>query len=280
MSVHPGLRRFCFGLLTLVLLSPALTRAQDSYLVGVVPQFEARRLHQIWQPILDYLQQETGASFRLIGAPTIPAFEKEFAQGNFDFAYMNPYHLIMANNAQGYQPLVRDVGRQLYGVLVVSKQSGITRVQELEGKKIAFPAPNALGASLMMRQELVDDFGLNFTPRYVKTHDSVYLNVLLSETAAGGGVQKTLNQQKPQIRDNLTVIHQTRKVAPHPFASHPRVPPEVVEQVVKAFLKLGQSKDGKAMLAAIPMKQPGRARLADYANLEAMGLDRFHVTAQ
>ena len=280
MSLNPGLWRLCVGLLMCAVLAPSMARAQDSYLVGVVPQFEARRLHQIWQPILEYLQRETGASFRLIGAPTIPAFEKEFARGNFDFAYMNPYHLIMANNAQGYQPLVRDVGRQLYGVLVVSKHSGISRVQELEGKAIAFPAPNALGASLMMRQELVDDFGLHFTPRYVKTHDSVYLNVLLSETAAGGGVQKTLNQQKPQIRDNLTVIHETRKVAPHPLASHPRVSPAMAEKVVQAFVKLGQSETGKSMLAPIPMQQPGRAQFADYENLQAMGLDRFHVMDQ
>jgi len=277
MSIHAVCQRFAYLFLAFILVIPASASATGSFTIGVVPQFDARRIHTIWQPILTHLEQATGYSFRLAGAPTIPAFEKEFVSGHFDFAYMNPYHLIMAHREQGYLPLVRDVGRQLFGVLVVSKHSGITDVQQLNGREIAFPAPNALGASLMMRQELSDDFGISFTPRYVKTHDSVYLNVLLEETAAGGGVQKTLDRQKSSIRDNLQVLHTTRPVAPHPVAYHPRIDKAVVEKVAAALLKMGQSDSGKKALAAIPIKKIGPAQLSDYQVLETMGLERFHV---
>ncbi len=277
MSIHAVCQRIVYLFLVLVVVVPASATATGSFTIGVVPQFDARRIHTIWQPILTYLEQETGYGFRLAGAPTITAFEKEFVSGHFDFAYMNPYHLIMANREQGYLPLVRDVGRQLFGVLVVSKHSGITEVQQLDGREIAFPAPNALGASLMMRQELSDDFGIRFTPRYVKTHDSVYLNVLLAETAAGGGVQKTLDRQKSAIKENLQILHTTRPVAPHPIAYHPRIDKAVAEKVAAALLKMGQSDDGKKALAAIPMKKIGPAHLSDYRILETMGLERFHV---
>jgi len=33
---------------------------EKTYIFGIVPQFEARRLHGIWRPILNYLQKETG----------------------------------------------------------------------------------------------------------------------------------------------------------------------------------------------------------------------------
>lgn len=259
-----------------MLASPVLAQ-EKIYTVGVVPQFEARKLHAIWRPILDQLQQATGYGFEMKGSPSIPEFEREFVEGKFDFAYMNPYHLVVANEKAGYVPLVRDHGRKLFGVLVVRKGSGITSPKELDGKTLAFPAPNALGASLQVRQELSDKFHITIDPMYVKTHDSVYLNVLTGKAAAGGGVQKTLNRQKPQYRDHLAVIHETEKVAPHPVAVLPRVPEDVRNKVRDAFLALGETEEGKALLEKIPMKKIGPARMDDYAPLKLMGLERFYV---
>lgn len=264
----------------LFLLSTSLFAAESEegvYTVGVVPQFEARKLHGIWRPILDSLESETGFRFKLRGATSIPVFETEFLSDSFDFAYMNPYHLVLANQKAGYTPLVRDHGRQLFGVLVVKKDSNIKSPSELDGKKVAFPAPNALGASLQMRQELEDNFGAKVKPSYVKTHDSVYLDVLLGVSEAGGGVQKTLNRQKKKYRDALRVIHRTKKVAPHPFAASSRVPENVREAVIKAFLKIGNSEEGKTLLARIPIKKIGVASMQDYEPLTSMGLERFYV---
>jgi phosphonate transport system substrate-binding protein len=269
--------RRVFALLALCLAAPVFAAPPEAFTVGVVPQFEARKLHAIWRPILDRLEQATGYRFDLRGSPTIPAFEREFVEGKFDFAYMNPYHLVVANEKAGYIPLARDHGRQLYGVLVVKSDSQIDSPKQLDGKVIAFPAPNALGASLQMRQELTDKFKIHFTPRYVKTHDSVYLNVLLGDATAGGGVQKTLNQQRAQNREHLKVIHETDKVAPHPLAVLPSVPEEVRAKVLAALLELGKTEEGKALLAQIPMRQIGPAAMADYEPLRQMGLERFYV---
>ena len=266
-----------FLVLTTFTLAIYAETAEKVYTIGVVPQFEARKLHEIWRPILDLLEKETGYKFKIRGSSSIPKFEQEFAQGKFDFAYMNPYHLIIANDSADYIPLVRDHGRKLYGVLVVKKDSGITSPAQLNGKTLVFPAPNALGASLQMRQELHDKFGIEFKTNYVKTHDSVYLNVLLGEASAGGGVQKTLNEQKKQYKDMLRVIYQTQKVAPHPLAVLPDVPAEIRERVRDALLEIGQSKEGQELLSKIPMKKIGPASMQDYLPLKDMGLKRFYV---
>ncbi|MCB1801240.1 MAG: phosphate/phosphite/phosphonate ABC transporter substrate-binding protein [Gammaproteobacteria bacterium] len=272
--------RWATAAATLVLASfGTLAGAEQTrtYVVGVVPQFDVRTIHANWRPLLNYLERETGERFELRGSTSIPAFELEFSEGSFDFAYMNPYHLIKANEAAGYLPLVRDHGRRLHGVLVVRKDSGIGSPAQLAGKTIAFPAPNALGASLQMRQELHDDFAIDFTPSYVKTHDSVYLNVLLGEVAAGGGVQGTLDQQTPSIRDALTVIHRTHEVAPHPLCALPDVPQSVRDKVTAAMIRLGETEQGRALLAGIPIRQVGEASLDDYLPLKALKLDRYFV---
>ncbi|WP_432460355.1 phosphate/phosphite/phosphonate ABC transporter substrate-binding protein [Agarivorans sp. QJM3NY_25] len=247
------------------------------YSVGIVPQFETNKLHQIWHPILLQLTAKTGYKFKLLGSTSIPDFEQDLAAAKYDFAYMNPYHLLIANQQAGYLPLVRDHGRKLYGVLVVKKDSNITSPTQLDGKTLVFPSPNALGASLLMRQELKDQYDLNFNARYVKTHDSVYLNVLLDEADAGGGVQKTLNRQKKQYKELLNIIHSTAKVAPHPFTARPQVPIEVRERVRDALLEMGSSKKGLLLLSKIPINSIGSANLDDYLPLKTMDLERFYV---
>jgi len=267
-----------FTLFFLILSITAHAASEKTYTIGIVPQFEAKKLRRIWLPVLKELEVKTGFKFQLIGAPTISAFEKEFLSGKFDFSYMNPFHLLIAHDSQGYMPLLRDHSKKLQGVLVVRKNSSINSVAQLNNKTIAFPSPNALGASLQMRAELHDKFKLNIKPVYVKTHDSVYLNVFLKQTAAGGGVEKTLKKQKQQLHESLKIIHKTTPVAPHPIAVHPRVPKQDREKVINAFFELANSADGKKLLASIPIKKLGNARMEHYKPLEAMNLKRFYVS--
>ncbi|MCK4865688.1 MAG: phosphate/phosphite/phosphonate ABC transporter substrate-binding protein [Gammaproteobacteria bacterium] len=247
------------------------------YTIGIVPQFEIRHIRKIWNPIIKEIEKNTGYKLKLIGSPTIPDFEREFNTGRFDFAYMNPYHILLARDSQGYIPLIRDNGRKLHGILVVRQDSGINSVKDLNGEKIAFPAPNALGASLLMRANLTNDYKVKFKPIYVKTHSSVYLNVIVKQTSAGGGVQKTLNQQRDNIKGALKILHRTPEVAPHPLAVHPRVPVEVREQIKNTFLSLGKNAIGRSLLAKIPMKKVGEASMADYTPLKKFNLEKFYV---
>jgi phosphonate transport system substrate-binding protein len=248
-----------------------------AYTFGVVPQFDAQKIYAIWHPILDELEKLTGYQFRLAGSPTIPAFEVQFTVGEFDFAYMNPYHALKAAQSQQYVPLVRDVGRTLYGIVVVRKDSPITDVAQLDGKTVAFPAPNALGASLIPRADFKSRFGIKVVPRYVQSHSSVYLNVALGRVVAGGGVQKSLSQQDAPVRDKLKVIYQTREFSPHPVVAHGRIPAAVREKVKQAFLTIAETEQGRLLLSKIPITKIGPAALADYQPLSDWGLDKYYV---
>lgn len=248
------------------------------YTIGVVPQFEQRKLFKIWQPVIDELEKKTGLAFHLVGSPKIPVFEKKFLAGEYDFAYMNPYHVLKANASQGYIPLVKDGGRKLQGVLVVNKNNPAQDLAALNNRIFAFPSPNAFGASLLMRADLTNEHGITFFPRYVQTHSSVYLNVALGQADAGGGVMSTFNAQKQAVKDRLKIIYKTREVPPHPFAAHPRVPLKDRERVRKAWLELAASPDGQKLLQAIPMVSAESADISDYRFMLEWDLDQFYVT--
>ena len=275
-----NIKLFLVGLLGFFLISSGV-RANDTtekvLKVGVVPQFSAERITKIWEPILGHISKKIGVKLQLDGSLDIPSFEKRFNAGEFDIAYMNPYHAIVANKEAGYEPVLRDVGRKLYGILVAKKDNPIKKVEELAGKKVAFPAPNALGAALIPRAEFSTKFNIDVEEVYVSSHSSVYLNVILGLAEAGGGVQKTLQQQPSEIQGQLTIINKTAKVPPHPIVVHPRVDSELSAKLKQAFLEMGETIEGKELLSKIPMKVIGETSLEDYNVLLDMGLEKFYI---
>lgn len=250
--------------------------AADSYTFGVVPQYDQRQMFATWKPILDELEKRTGLSFRLVSTPTIAAFDKECLKGAYDFIYLNPYILLKANKTVGYLPIIRD-RTELRGILVVRNDSPVKSPSELNGKTIAFPSPNALGASLLIRADLSSLFHIRFAPLYLTSHDSMYLHVAKGLADAGGGVEKTLREQDRTIRDALKVIYTTRPMPSHPVAAHPKVTAPDAEKVRRAFIEMEATPGGRELLAKIPMNHPVSATLQDYTPMKKWGLEDFWV---
>lgn len=254
-----------------------LTQAAN-YTLAVVPQGTPAETHRSWAPFAEQLQRVTGQQLQLRVYRTFDEFETDLANGFADFAYMNPYHFLMARKVQGYLPLVRDGSRRLSGQLVVRRDSPLQSIKELNGKSIAFPDPNAFAASLYMRAMLQDKAKIHFTARYFGTHANVYRHVILGSVAAGAGVNVTLARERPETRGELRVLYETPGTAPHPLCAHPRIPADLREAVTRAVLEMGKNENGRTLLKHIDIIKPVRAVYArDYQPLEKLGLEKFTV---
>lgn len=278
--LFPGrwLHYFVFALtLGLLTLTPSV-RAEvgASYTLGVVPQYAQRKVFAIWMPIVNELNRRTGLNIRLEATLTIPEFEAGIDNGAYDFVYANPYHILRVSDSQGYIPLLRD-SEPLRGILLVRQDSPIKKVKELSGKILAVPSPNAVGASMLLRADLEHLYGVQMSMMNVRTHSSVYLNVLNQLADAGGGVQKTLAEQDPEIQKGLRILYTTRGIPSHPLAAHPRVKADIRKLVRNAMLEMSATPDGKALLNEIPMPMPVRASLDDYRVMRKWGLENYWV---
>jgi phosphonate transport system substrate-binding protein len=257
------------------LLTGAVAWAQSSYTIYVVPQFQAVEINRVWTPILERLSKETGDTYMLKVAKDIPAFEADFAAGRPDFIYLNPYHQVLANKAQGYVPLVRD-SKLLTGILVVRSDDPIKSPKELQGKEVAFPAPNAFGATLLIRAHLAEVDKIDIKPRFANTHTNAYRLTLAGKTAASGGVRATLNKEAEELRSATRVLYETPGFAPHPLSAHPRIPAKAQQALTAAWLKLGTDPALQGFFQDIPMANPVRADYArDYLPLEKLRLDKL-----
>lgn len=75
--------------------------------LGVVPQQSPLKLSKKWLKITTYLKNETGINVVFNTEKSIPQFENSLYRGNYDIAYMNPYHFIVAKDKQNYRAFVR-----------------------------------------------------------------------------------------------------------------------------------------------------------------------------
>lgn len=259
----------------LVFWTSGAVAAEKQYTLAVVPQFAAGMVHRTWTPIIERLNQQLGFTLVLATAPDITSFDRLSLEGAYDFAYINPYQLLELNRRLGVEPLLADTAQQVSGIIVAHRES-VLEIADLAGVRVAFPAPNALGATMMIRRDLEQNHGIKVIPEYVNSHSSVYLNVVLGLNKAGGGVEKTLMQQKAAIRDKLKVIYRTEPVPSHPLVVHPRVPSADAEALRDALLSIAETPEGKADLAHVPITQLGRVAFEDYKVLQQLGLEAYY----
>jgi phosphonate transport system substrate-binding protein len=241
------------------------------YTFGVSPQKSATQLAKTWSPILAYLSEESGVSLRFATAQSSADFSRLLAEGNYDFCYVNPQQYVYLHDKVGYIAFAHEKDKFLQGILVVNADSPIQNLSELNAMDLAFPSPTSFGASVLIQAELKRQ-GLSFNPNYVKSHDSVYLNVAREQFIAGGGVRKTFNLLSSDIKEQLRILMETKAYTPHAMAYHPSVPEEVRQKVLDAMLTLNTDPVGRQMLNVIGFKGIAAATDDEYDEIRSLQL--------
>ena len=238
--------------------------------LGVVPQQSASKLAAQWGPLLKLASERSGVDLVFKTASDIPMFEERCQAGEYDIAYMNPYHYTVFHE-HGYEALAKRANSQLKGILVKKRGSSLQALDDLADAEIAFPAPLAFAATLLTTAGLSAN-GVAFTPRYVDSHDSVYRAVALGRYPAGGGIRRTFEAVEPDIREQLEILWETPGYTPHAFAVHQRIPQELRDQVLEALTSLSEDDEGRAMLEPLKILAIEAATDSDWDDVRALDI--------
>lgn len=95
--------------------------------LGVVPQQSPLKLSKKWNAVTEYLYKQTGIKVVFKTERFIPEFEDRINRGHYDIAYMNPYHLIIANKKEKYEAFVR-AAKNIQGIFL-SKDKKMVQVK-------------------------------------------------------------------------------------------------------------------------------------------------------
>ncbi len=261
--------RRVFAFLTLALFTSY--GACNTLTLGIVPQQSAKKLAETWQPLINYISEHANIDVVFKTAKDIPTFEQRLAEGEYDIAYMNPYHFVVFHDSVGYRALARQIDKRIKGIIVVDANSDIVSLDDLNGKEIAFPSPSAFAATIIPSAYLKQQ-GILFTPRYVHSHDSVYLNVQRGFFNAGGGIIRTFNGVDDNTRSALRILWESDGYTPHAIATHPRITDTQRDALLNALLTLSEDEDNKQLLKNVGFKGFISSVDEDWDDVRALGI--------
>lgn len=258
----------------LVLLSMSFSAVSNTLVFGVVPQQSAKKLAQSWAPMLTYLSQQSGIQLEFATAKDIPAFEQRLANAEYDIAYMNPYHYVVFSKNSGYRALARQKNKRIHGIIAVPHNSAIQSLADLQGKRMAFPAPAAFAATIIPQSTLEGE-GISINAFYVSSHDSVYLNVARALFPAGGGVVRTLRSATQDTQDALRILWKSPGYTPHAIATSVNVNEQERQALLSAMLNANEDPKAKLLLKHIAFKGFEAGSNNDWDDVRALDISRI-----
>ncbi|HSV30219.1 MAG TPA: phosphate/phosphite/phosphonate ABC transporter substrate-binding protein [Candidatus Omnitrophota bacterium] len=256
-----------------------------TYRVGC-PFNTPETLFAVYRPLIDYLNARLGGPvLELEASRDYESFEQKLYYRNFDFALANPYQTVMAvtNGFRIFAKMGDD--HQNRGMILVRRDSGITRVADLRGKVVSYPASSALASALLpqdflSRQGL--DIGKDVDNRYVGSEESSILSVFLGRSAAATTwplAWSRFQRDDPAKASQLEVKWQTESLPNGGWVARDDVPPDLVGRIAGLLLTLHESAEGRQLLDHMMVSRFEPADDATYAPVQDF-LRRFNDTVR
>lgn len=255
------------GIFFLLLLAvPTLTSAAPPESVlrfGIVPQVSPSQSAALWEPLLTHLSEQIGVTLQFQTARDLATFEQRVSAGDFDFAYLNPFHYTVVHKSVGYKAFARESGRELRGIIVVAANAPFQGLADLNNQRLAVPGLSAFAATLIPLKVL-SQRQITVQPAVVSSHESVMLSVARGVHPAGGTIQTMLDNTDPALRTQLRVLWRSDAYTSHPFVAHPRVEQALLARLLAAMRAMADTKAGKELLDRLNFNGLDTANDRDY----------------
>ena len=241
--------------------------------VSVLPVYSLHIMSQKYSPLVRYLSRETGYDIRVVSAMSYENYLPTLEANQVHIGMQNPLVYVTLVKTRGAYPLVKVVqpdGGTLYrGVIITSEGSGINRIEDLKGKKVAAASRRALvgflGQALLCRQNGIDvdrDLYLSL----VDTQDNVINTVYRGEVEAGFVREDALSVAGERIDlSRLSIISYTDSFPTWCVAAFENTPPEVATEIARALRNLDwEESEEREILEAIGIAGFAQASDSDY----------------
>jgi len=241
----------------------------------MIPSTDPGKIVRDSEPLVKYLEKETGSRVELVVPTNYAAVVEAIANDRLDIAYLGGFTFVQASHRASLHPLVqRERDQNFHSVFIAQPGSGINSLADLKGHTFAFGDVNSTSGHLMpayyMREANVDP-GVLAKALYTGGHDATALAVANGKVDAGamdelvlGNMMKTGKITSDQVR----VFYTTPAFFDYVWAARKGLDPKLGDAFAAAFLKLDASKpDGKLLLDLLNATKYVRAEDSSYDRL-------------
>lgn len=258
----------------------AAPNAGHVYRFAVHPLHNPQKLHEVFNPLMQYLEARIpGARFEMEASRDYAAFEGKLKSREVAFALPNPYQALLAER-HGYRIFAKmERDEDFRGILLVRRDSGIERVADLKGKTVAYPAPTALAAAMLPQHFLASrglDMNQDIKNRYVGSQESSILAAYHRQAAAGATWPppwRAFQKDHPKEAAQLRVAWRTPSLPNNAFVVRDDVPAAIADRVREVLLHMPEDAEGRAILAAMEFGAIVPADSATYEPVRRFALE-------
>ncbi len=246
---HKVISRSAKAVILILALASVLVPATASAELRMVtvPRLSAAELQTMFAPFMDYLARETGEKVSLVVPKDFAAVKDTVVAGKADIGFVNPLLYVQTKEAVNIEPLALSSevksGTRFRGILIARKDSGVTSLQDLKGKKFMFVEQDS-PAGHIFQKLLLSRAGFNMEKDVVqlpfgKTHEAVVEAVMNRTVDAGGVREEQLDKMKDKIdTSQLKIVGYSDYFPNWPFFAAPGVKKATADKLRAALLKL------------------------------------------
>ena len=234
---------------------PAAAQSPEPLKLCVHPYLSASELVKRYTPLAEYLGRQLGRPVMLEIGSSYDAHIHRIANGIIDIAFMGPASYVKLTSQYGMRPLLAAFktkeGKFFHGHIIVRKDSPITSLAQLKGKRFVFGDRASTLSHIVPRYMLlkagIDEKQFSQVS-YVANHDNIALSILAGGFDAGAVKEEVFLQYQPQ---GLRSLARSAPIIDHVFIARDNLPKETVQALRKAFLRLSDSAEGRQIISGM-----------------------------
>ena len=208
--------------------------------------------------------------------------------GTIDFALIPPFAYILANKKNGSEALLTSIGKNdepgYYSVLLVRTDSGIEKVEDLKGKKVAFVDPSSTSGYIFPAVILMDhgiDVEQDVTYQFAGGHDKALQLLINGDVDAIGTYESAITKfakEFPEVTEKVKVLEKSDLIPGITLTVSSKLDDATKQKIKDAFIKVTNSKEGQELtLKLFGIKGFEDAKVDNYKLIEdklnKMGID-------
>ncbi|MGE5892974.1 MAG: phosphate/phosphite/phosphonate ABC transporter substrate-binding protein [bacterium] len=181
--------------LFLVTLFSTPVSSAEKHAIGVVPFYSPEKIWNLYSPMIDYLNKNTGITWELKLYRDHDAIIKGMCTGELSIALLGPVPFGRAREQCEIKPLLVSLGsdgKPAYRSVLITGNDTINSVRDLKGKKIGFFKGST--AAFVLPRKMLDDEGITLDavqPTYFNSQDRI-VEALIKREIDAAGIKQSL----------------------------------------------------------------------------------------
>ncbi|MDI6402992.1 PhnD/SsuA/transferrin family substrate-binding protein [Balneolaceae bacterium ANBcel3] len=213
----------------------------DTVNIGVVSRFPANILYQGYQPLLDYLIEETPYHFELVISPSYSDAVMLLADGSIHAAFLGSYIYFISQEDFNLVPVLKPLNEDgkpfFHSVVIVKEDSDIHDLESLYGRNLALPSDLSYSGNWLTAYGWVDESRLSRKTHFSNHHIVVY-EVMRGNYDAGSVKDRVADEFSGR---GIRVIAQSDPVPGSPLVASADYDPDIIGSIKTALLQVDPS---------------------------------------